>query len=496
MGGKGLKSARHISNIVLHQFMDNVYDYDIKLREFTTFFGQFLDHSIVETSNDMKRKSSAKFIEVPPGDSKCYYSALPFNRNVKANARGRTRGRGWRRAINVLPSAVDLFGVYGLGSLANDLREKAGGRMRTSDDGKNLLPFNDHRINEKDSLKNSPHFERLEDRKKYFIAGDTRSNENPQLTVFHTIFVRHHNFLAAELAKAFPNKRGDDDWLFESARRVNQVHFQAIVYEEYLPVMTGTTLEKCPQTSDGFQCFDQSVDVAISDVFGSAAFRVGHTMVGNLIHRYDENGRSMGHRKLRDSFFPEAAQFVADGVEPYVRGSLRHQAQKIDNKIVEALRNLLFENLNNEQGFDLASINIQRGRDNNLPSFAQLKKRFLGQTVRGFGDITSHKYVQEQLKMAYGQASKVEAFVGLICEDHAPGKPMGPTMIAIWIEEFERLRHGDYYFYQNKNVLPPDLKSFSYLIDIIDGRGEKMRDLVVRHTNIAGKDIPTNVWKF
>lgn len=495
MGGKGLLSAREISNIVLHQFDDSTVANNNKLREFTTFMGQFLDHSIVLTSNDMRKKSSRQNILVPRNDPRCALGYLHFNRNVKANSKGKTRGPGWRRAINVLSSAVDLFGVYGSERLSKDLRENNCGRMRTSDDGKNLLPRNDEEINEEDSKMNAPMFESRERRKQYFIAGDVRSNENPQLTVFHTLFVRHHNFLAGELARLFPERKCDDDWVFENARRANQVHFQAIIFSEYFEVMTGTKLDDCRTTADGFQCHDQSVDVAISDIFATAAFRVGHTMVGNHIHRLDQYGNSLGDLGLKDAFFSEASRLTSDGIEPYLRGILRHQAQKVDHHIVDALRNLLFENIDTEEGFDLVSLNIQRGRDNNLPSFAKLKQRFLGRSVTQFHHITSDRYLQGQLKQAYKSASKVEAYIGLLCEDHEPGKVMGPTMIAIWIEEFKRLRHGDYYYYQNKNVLPPALQNFPYIINVIEGRGETMRDLILRHTNLQDREVPSNVWK-
>lgn len=495
MGGKNLLSARQISNTVLHQFQIDIKDEVTPLREFITFFGQFLDHNIVQTSNDMKKASSIKNIPVPRSDPRCEFNTLHFNRVVKAKVGGNQSSTKVKMAMNVLSSAVDLYGVYGSKSLSRDLRDRSGGIMRTSDDGKNLLPLNDERINDKDSSKNVPRLDSREKRKLYFIAGDVRSNENPQLTFFHTLFLRHHNFLAEELSKIFKGRNYNNDWLFEAARRVNQAHFQAIVFTEFLPNMTGETLKDCSRTSDGDQCFDPEESVAISDIFAVAAFRVGHTMVGDKIHRSDKDGNSIGDLNLKDAFFQEASRLAVDGMEPYLRGMLNHPAQKIDNHISDALRNLLFVNLESEEGFDLASLNIQRGRDNNLPTFAAVKKKFLGKLVTQFSDITSDRNLQGQLEEAYQDASRVEAYVGLICEDHTPGKPMGPTMAAIWMEEFRRLRHGDFYFYKNRNILPPELKSFPYMNDIIEGKGETMRDLIIRHTDLVNSEVPQNVWR-
>lgn len=129
--------------------------------------------------------------------------------------------------------------------------------------------------------------------------------------------------------------------------------------------MTGDRLPDCPAAADGVQCFDPTVNAGVSDIFSVAAFRVGHTMVGNFIHRIEAGGIEMTPLQLKDAFFRNVSLLQADGIEPYLRGAVLNQAQKIDNFIVNALRNALFENVPEEEGFDLAAINIQRGRDTN-----------------------------------------------------------------------------------------------------------------------------------
>lgn len=495
MNGKNLRAARDISNIVCSQPFDNVFDNKYRLREFATFFGQFLDHSIVLSSNDLKTPSSDQDIPVDhKTDFRCDKDFIQFNRNVKANVQGNTFGPGPKHAINVLPHAVDLFGVYGNGRLSAKLRAKQKGLMRVSDDGLNLLPLNDYRIDEPDAAANAPKGQNPTGRARFFIAGDTRSNENPQLTVFHVLFLRHHNYIAKLLADHFPNMN-DDNKLFENARRVNTALFQAIVYEEYLPAMLGSALPPCPVVGSFTQCFKQGIEPTISDLFSAAAFRVGHTMVGNKVHRGPQPDSSSVHLRLKNAFFLTAERLQKDGVEPYLRGILSHLAQKIDNQVVDDLQNALFENTAGEEGFDLAAINIQRGRDSNLPSFAAIKKHFLGITVTSFADISSDRIVQSRLKDAYGLPHLVEAWPGLISEDHAPGKAMGPTMIEIWKQEFTRLREGDHYFYQNFQNYPPELKSFPYLENILNRKGDKMRDVIIKNSKLTASDVPINIWR-
>ena len=58
----------------------------------------------------------------------------------------------------------------------------------------------------------------------YLCQGDSRANEQPGLTVYHTVWVREHNRLAAELA--YLNPHWEDERLYQEARRIQIAEMQ------------------------------------------------------------------------------------------------------------------------------------------------------------------------------------------------------------------------------------------------------------------------------
>lgn len=69
------------------------------------------------------------------------------------------------------------------------------------------------------------------------LSGDTRAPEQPALAAMHTLFMREHNRMTAELKKHNPH--WNDEQLFQQSRRIVSAINQHITYNEWLPRVLG-----------------------------------------------------------------------------------------------------------------------------------------------------------------------------------------------------------------------------------------------------------------
>lgn len=67
-----------------------------------------------------------------------------------------------------------------------------------------------------------------------------------------------------------------------------------------------------------------------------------------------------------------------------------------------------------------------------------------------------------RLRELYGNTDKLDAFVGMVSEKHVKGTEFGQLQLAIWKKQFQALRDGDRFFYDND----PELEIIERLLGI------------------------------
>jgi hypothetical protein len=127
-------------------------------------------------------------------------------------------------------------------------------------------------------------------------------------------------------------------------------------------------------------------------------------------------------------------------------------SQATDVFTVPTLRNLLFAPLagGNVDQVDLIAIDIQRERDVGLNTLNATRIALRLRPYTSFAQLTSDPVLQGLFLSVYGDIDAVDLFMGGLAEVHAPGAAVGSTFQAIIRAQFEALRSGDRFFWENQ----------------------------------------------
>ncbi len=439
-------NPRLISNIVNDEAKP--IPNDRGMSELVTFFGQFLDHTVTFIATNENKPLP---IRIPPNDP--VFTESQFIPLFRTESR---RGS----PINELSSYIDAAAIYAVDE--NDARS-----LRTLKNGLLKLPGN--------LLPKG--------RDGQFLAGDERVNENGNLIAMHTLWAREHNRVAAEVQRAF--RAFNDEQIYQLARHIVAAEFQAVVYFEFLPALTGRPLP-------AYKRYNPRVKAVISNRFSTAAFRVGHTLLNSTVNSIDARGR-LRKRMLRDSFFNPKA-FVEDTIEGLFRGMMRGFASEVDCGITGEVRNFLIDAPKSEEQLDLPALNVQRGRDHRLPVCNIVRRSVRLPPFTSFNQISKDPNVVRKLKTAYkGRIQDVDTWQCGVCEKHAPGSSLGPLFDRIVRGELQRLRDGDRFYFETPRYFKPAQIARIPTIRRLVGRrkivGNIFRVIIEQNTQLKRREI-------
>jgi hypothetical protein len=460
-------SARLVSEKLCAQGEDESISNERGASDFVWQWGQFLDHDLDETPETEPAEKFA--IEVPAGDP--WFDPDGSGTQIIDMSRSAyiSDVQGVRHQVNAITAFIDGSNVYGSDEQrAQALRTLDGsGNLRTTSSAHGpLLPYNI------EGLPNAggPAAD-------LFLAGDVRANEQVGLTAMHTLFVREHNHWANKIRRMDSRLTGDD--IYQMARVMVVAEIQAITYRDFLPVLLGRNA--LPR----YQGYREDVNPGISNLFATAAYRFGHSMLSNQLQRLTANGRpaAEGPLPLAQAFFHPSV-IEAGGIDVLLRGLASQPAQRVDTRLINGVRNFLF-GAPGAGGFDLAALNIQRGRDHGLPDYAAVRSAFGLSPVYEFEDIRAvEPGLVYEMQELYGSPDEIDAWTGLLMEEHAPGALVGETLRAVLIDQFTRLRDGDRFYYQS--YLHPGLRN---LVE------KQTLAVIIRRNTGIGREIQDDVFR-
>ncbi|XP_032794679.1 chorion peroxidase [Daphnia magna] len=474
VNGQPLPSPRLISTTIV--LNDTVPDPSVTL--LTMQWGQFLDHDLTLTPTFTKSDGSAveccsraqigrdlfppphpecAAIMVPTNDPK--YNPDPSSASVTCmNFVRSTFGKDLsgniprtRQHVNALTHWIDGSNVYG-----SSASHAAALRDLSSFNGKLKVSF----INGRQFLPPGPNccpggagavWPNV-CTSTCFDAGDERVNEQPLLTVMHTIWVREHNRIADALYRVAPGQ--SSEFYYQQARRFVIAEMQHIIYNEYLPVMIGPEL--AAQVNSPEYYYLSHLNPAIFTEFSTAAFRMGHSQLRSFIRLFQSDGRRDDDQSfLLSNAFNEPQRILSRTfLDNSLRGMLQTPAQAVDHCFADDITSQLFKPAGQRLGFDLISLNIQRGRDHGLPPYVWMLYYLTGNYLQQSLPFTFDQLVPRiplevvsAMKNVYAHPRDIDLFVGGVSEKPLPKAVLGPTFASMFALQFVNLRRADRFFY-------------------------------------------------
>ncbi|CAC5390152.1 PXDN [Mytilus coruscus] len=451
--GPLLPSPRDISNAVLNGGVSPPRSriYSVSL----THFGQFVDHDFISTpilkdgdqdifccNGDVPVVRPECFsFRTPPGDFQT--TCMHFVRSDFGVSPGCPPES--RNQINQRTSFLDLSVTYG-NTLdgQNDLRELNTGRLQ---EGVNRL------------LPTGPPGSECLAGEECFKSGDNRPAEVPMLTVVHIAFLREHNNIVERL-RALGWTDGEE--LYQEAKKILTGIYQHIIYTEYLPLVLGEegmNFFGLRSNRFGFNTlYNPSANPSTRNAFGAAAYRFGHSLVGSFVESFNQDFTPRAREPMENHFFSTRLirDFTTFGPDAIARWMTTQFKSRADRFLTPAIRNRLFQTMSGN-GFDLGSLNIQRGRDHGIPSYNRWRQ-FCGlQPALHFGTghlgLTNHHVsAARALATVYSHPDDIDLFPGGLSETPVAGALVGPTFRCIIGLQFMLFKIGDRFFYENEFV--------------------------------------------
>ncbi|BFZ09118.1 hypothetical protein BsWGS_12158 [Bradybaena similaris] len=414
-------------------------------------WGQWLDHDIVSTAVANRPGKRIRCCgpngSCPPSNSdpNCFPIELPSDEYVFegsclefVRALAATDAKGVqilpRAQMNTVTAFVDASPVYGsTDQAAESLREPGGYLLRMKLDG--FPP----------EAANATCIKRDGSADYCFEAGDFRVNQHPYISALHTLFLRESNRIAKRLRRLKPKLPNEE--IYQMTRRVVSATNQHITYNEFLPIVLGSDADVYGLTSTvGRSHYDPGIDPRMTIAFGSAAFRYGHSTIPSYF--------PMGNKQIQLKLLFSQNGYIIDHFEDTLAGmagvsnTSDRYIESVDRFISDGVSKFLFFNNITGKGLDLVSINIQRGRDVGLPPYYKWREYCGLRPLTGFDDVEAMGPDVGQLAQVYRSIHDIDLFTGMLHEPVTIGI-VGPTIRCILGRQFQRLKHGDRWFFDN-----------------------------------------------
>ncbi|KJH50789.1 animal hem peroxidase [Dictyocaulus viviparus] len=276
-------------------------------------------------------------------------------------------------------------------------------------------------------------------RRDSITVGDDRATLFLGLAAMHTTFFRLHNNIAANMQ--IMNRHWNQDRIFQETRKIVGSIIQVITFQEFLPTLIGPFHSRLVPP---YIKYDQSVNPGILNEFAAAAYRL-HGLIQEFYPLLGPNFENKGQVPFLDGV--GRIERILTAIDSVYRGFIATPARS-PQRITTSVTERLFGDT------DLATVNIQRGRDHGLRPYNDYRKLCQLKPIVNFDEWpeVTQEVVRKRVAQLYRTPDDLDLYVGGVLEEPIEGSLVGPTFACIIAEQFVRLRDGDRFYFENEGI--------------------------------------------
>ncbi|CAG8501919.1 7580_t:CDS:10, partial [Scutellospora calospora] len=230
------------------------------------------------------------------------------------------------------------------------------------------------------------------------------------------------------------------------------------VAEEYFGAVLGRPLP-------AYQDYNPNLTPGVDTFFSTVTFRYGHSELSDFYQIRDEYGDTLYNLALSD--IKNLTLLEQFGLERVLWSMVLQRQEEVDIFMSDSTKKVIsFDNYT----LDLAAFDLLRSRDR----------------AQSFADISTNSNIQENLAKIYPNGvDSIEAWVGVMSEDHLNGSNFGNVLNASMVTQYVNLRDSDKFWFERPDMFNSDEQKII--------RNTTLRDIIIRNINKNVK-FPQNIW--
>ncbi|XP_040576438.1 peroxidasin homolog pxn-2 [Lepeophtheirus salmonis] len=427
-------------------------DTHMDLSLYIMLWGQILDHDMVLTPP--RKTTSGDFIDCCHKKNRNHPDCCPvyaksndpfYGKDNRPDCQSVIRSRKIRKSYsksynkcdfdveNANSAWIDASFIYGSTKKRADfLRTFRGGRMKMQRDRYNRF-FPPTKKNDKGSIK--------------MEFGDIRGDSHLAFTMLNVVFLRFHNKLAKNIYRLNPN--WNDEKIYQESRKIVGAIVQHITFTEFVPKVLGKGSKLHLPYRQGYKdYYKPNVDGSASIEFASAGFRL-HSFISSWYNLVDKNYRLKSKLHLRNIFRTPMQLLNNTVYDDIMRGMANQPLREFNNIYTPEMTEWMLRKKNNDFGFDIVAITVQRGRDHLLKGYTAYREKCGFGRAKSWRDLTNliPYDLVKRMSNVYRNIEDIDLDIGIVMETPIPGTQVGPTTKCLIEDQLMRSRDGDKFFY-------------------------------------------------